>query len=393
MKKKAETISLDMLNVRRSLKLKFAAVIVVALLLNAPVSHFIVDLLERFEFMQGTFGVYINSVVNIGVVTLVLILLLNRMVVRPLNTLAEKLQQIAKGDLSVQVVYGSGDEIGRIYGEVEALKNSMREMIGHINRGAEQVAATSGSVKEMMQEALDSLQGISSAMQQVSASIQQVAADTQAMSSFSEQVSGAVDAGRQNMNGSVGHMDVIRDSVGKSASVVGQLDEQSRQINSIISVITGIAEQTNLLALNAAIEAARAGEHGRGFAVVADEVRELAEQSRKSAGEIVALVEQIGRKVNDSVEYIRDSEGSVARGADEIGRLEEVFGNISSTIEELGDRLQAIAGAVEEVSASTQQVSASSQKELSTIQEVNRMADEMTLTAADLREKARQFNL
>ncbi|HBX23972.1 MAG TPA: methyl-accepting chemotaxis protein [Desulfotomaculum sp.] len=393
-KKNLDTLnSIDILNVRRSLKIKFAAVTILVLLLGAPVSHFIISFLSRLDLLNGILGVYINTVINIAVVTIVLTLMLNRMVIRPFNNLIQKLKQMSEGDLTVELVHKSGDEVGQLYAQVSILKESIKDIIGKINGGTEKVTIASASLKNMMGEAMESLQVISSAMQQVSASIQQTAADTQAMSSFSEQVSAAVDSGKQNMSDSVTHLDKIKEDAGESVNLVKQLEHQSKEITGIIEVINGIAEQTNLLALNAAIEAARAGEHGKGFAVVAEEVRVLAEQSKKSAGEIVALVEQIKRKVNETADFIENNGNAVNEGAQKINNLNINFNIINEAIEELGTRIQGIAGAVEEVGASTEEVSASSHKELNAIGEVNKMAESLNGTAQELKESVNRFKI
>ncbi len=164
-------------------------------------------------------------------------------------------------------------------------------------------------------------------------------------------------------------MQAINRSVSQSAEVVSKLGESSKQIGEIVDVISGIAGQTNLLALNAAIEAARAGEQGRGFAVVADEVRKLAEQSHEAAQKIAHIVREIQTETTSVVTVMQQGTVDVARGSDVIISTGERFTAIVNLVEHLNSEIQ-------EISAASEQLSASSEEVVKSVDSVKHLAGE-----------------
>jgi methyl-accepting chemotaxis protein len=209
-------------------------------------------------------------------------------------------------------------------------------------------------------------------------------------------------------------MDAVRTGSHDAGVAIRDLGEKSERIGGIVAAITTIAEQTNLLALNAAIEAARAGEHGRGFAVVADEVRKLAEESRGAADSISALVGEIQTGTARAVEVVEDGARRTADGVATVEQAREAFLTLGASVQDMNGRVGQIAAAIEQIasssaqvqsdmtevaavaeqsSASSQQVSASTQQTSASTQEIAASAQELARTAEQLEQLVGQFSL
>jgi methyl-accepting chemotaxis protein len=209
-------------------------------------------------------------------------------------------------------------------------------------------------------------------------------------------------------------MESVRANATEAADAIGELAEKSRRIGDFIVTITGIAEQTNLLALNAAIEAARAGEQGKGFAVVADEVRQLAEESQTAAAEISTLVGEIQSETRKAVDVVAEGARRSTSGTEIVGRAREAFEAIEDTVREMTDRVTDIASGIEQIrtgtsrmrgdvgtvagvaeasSASTEQVSASTEQTSASAQEIAASAQQLAQTAEELNALVGMFQL
>lgn len=280
-----------------------------------------------------------------------------RAIDRPLRRMQEAVTQVGEGDMTVRVGYAGRDEIGEMavhldhtLGQVGEAVRKVSAIADQVAVNAEQLATSTHQLGESSRVQAQSMVEISGAVEQITGSIDAVSARTQESNRLSAQTSELVAHGDHAIGVAVGEMSRTAGLLSESASRVVTLSERSSEIGRIIDVIHGIADQTNLLALNAAIEAARAGEAGRGFAVVADEVRRLAEHTSSATAEIGGLIQAIQRETADAVKGMDLSREQMDRGvklADEAGA---VFARISDSTKGALEQARDIAAAIQEQS-------------------------------------------
>jgi methyl-accepting chemotaxis protein len=341
--------------------------------------------------------------------------------------------RIAGGDLRVDVEPKSErDALGIAF---QTMTVSLRRMIGDVVATASTVSDSSGTVVRTSDESGRAVAEIALAMAEITSGaedqLRMVSIATQSAGDMTHAVDASAEAALQSASAArearqlarkgvaaVAHaseaMTAVRDASRSASVAIGTLEGKSSQIGSIIQRITEIAEQTNLLALNAAIEAARAGEHGRGFAVVADEVRRLAENAGVAAGEIAGLIEEIQAETRTVVSIVSDGAARTEEGARTVEQTREAFERIDSAVVRMDERiaevaesargvasgaqtlqseLTEVAGVAERSSASSQQVSAATQQTSASTTQITASAHELQGSAAELQGLVARFQL
>jgi methyl-accepting chemotaxis protein len=336
---------------------------------------------SKIKLIWMTVGIVLLSILLIFITTMSL--------VNPLKHLAKNVELIGKGDLTVTIESNRKDEIGSLTDSFNQMLQELKRMIGVINQSSVRMSGTTSQllvsanetkgasneisiIMEHMASQVDtqykSLDDSAKIIEEVSDSINDIAVNSSVVTELSSKTQGEIEIGNQKVNNLVEQMNTISRSVNESSSSIMALLAHSKDIESIVEIIQGIASQTNLLALNAAIEAARAGEAGKGFAVVADEVRKLAEQSESSTVNIRNIIEKINSDTNITAEKMKVVLDDVKEGIHSVGETGNVFKNILGAIQEVNVKVQDVTATSEEMSAATEEITASA-KETASIAE------------------------
>ena len=343
---------------------------------------FVESVKEQTQLKIGAVSIAVERTKNISLALNIVMFLLTAVaaltiathISRPLNNIVRVAQAIAAGDLQKKTLTDfPNNEIGDMSYAVNQMVDDLRQIITQVTTASEQVAVASEHLSASTEQSTQLAIHIVSAVVEVTAgsthqalementatiitnmveAVQHIAETSSAVSAKAQNAFQVASAGEGVANEAIRQMEAINQSVSCSAEVVNKLGNSSRQIGEIIHVISGIAEQTNLLALNAAIEAARAGEQGRGFAVVASEVRKLAEQSHVAATKIAKMINEVQRETNVIVQMMNSGTQETSRGIAIISQTGKSFQNIVTVVEELEQQLQIISGEATGLSAS-----------------------------------------
>ena len=283
--------------------------------------------------------------------------LLNRVVVRPVVEMKNRLQDIAtgNGDLTKVLKESSDDELGECAHWFNSFVGKLRAMILEIFDNAGELRKASDSMEQIAQQTNTNVLRQQTETDQVATAMNQMAAAVQEVSRNATQAADAAlradDEARQGkdiMGQTSRAIDALAGEVETAGGVIQQLAKDSNDISVVLDVIRGIAEQTNLLALNAAIEAARAGEQGRGFAVVADEVRTLAERTQRSTQEIQKMIESLQRRAKDAVDVMQRGEYQAKASVEQAAQAEVSLQTITRVVCDISDMCTQIAAAAEQ---------------------------------------------
>ncbi|MEH7671545.1 methyl-accepting chemotaxis protein [Bacillus pumilus] len=354
---------------------------------------------------------------------------------KPLIELSESAEKISQGDLTQHIEVRTHDEIGKLAQSFNEMSAKLKQVIQAVQNSIENVAASSEELTASAGQTAQATEHITSSIEQFSnsnehqndmiekssvqlnemdRSLSHMVDTTSHMMESSIDSSKTAQAGGELVQKTAGQMQTIEQAVKEAELVIQGLEQKSKDITNILGVINGIADQTNLLALNAAIEAARAGEAGRGFSVVAEEVRKLAEQSGSSSKEIESLTNEIVEEIKKSQNMFKQVAGEVQSGLDITDETKISFEKITDKTSEMTEQMKQMNGTAKELShgsndishavnqikelsressAGFQDIAASAEEQLASMEEISSSSATLSQMAEELRELIKQFKI
>lgn len=357
---------------------------------------------------------YRSAFVSMTVIALVAIALgvgiawvITRSIVGPLNEAVNVAKKISTGDLTSRIHVSGKDETAHLMTALKEMNKSLGRIISGVKNASDSVGQNAALLSGAMDHAAsqvrtqnERIMAVSAAVEQMSASIGEITHGAQGVRDASEQSRGIARENDQNVTQSMAATQRVVQAVEFSGSAIGELSNSIHKITEFTQVINSIADQTNLLALNATIEAARAGEQGRGFAVVADEVRVLSQRTTTSTSQIASMINSVKQRATEATVSMDRVKLEVAAGsrlvettAASIRKINEAADRVSELTHHIADATREQNGATEEAARNMEHVAQLAEQSFATLKQLDQAAGKLTGTCAELRELVAQFKL
>ncbi|MGR6750215.1 methyl-accepting chemotaxis protein [Aeromonas veronii] len=348
---------------------------------------------------------------TVGALTLLFVVivawLLIRQIRNPVMTLLEQTRQVAAGNLTSQLDMKqfSHDELGKLAQGFNEMQSNLRMLVNEVSGSVVQLGAAAEEISAVAEQSANNmgaqqheLNQLATAMNEMQATVQEVARNTNDAASAATSASDTAAQGSETVNDSIGRIEKVATAIEETALVIRQLGDDSRNIGMVLEAIQGIAEQTNLLALNAAIEAARAGEQGRGFAVVADEVRTLAKRTQDSTSQINQIISELQQRANEAGVTMQQSQDMMSETVHTAREAGASIAEISSSVNSISHMNIQIATATEEQGAVSEElnrnvvnISNASEEVATGAKQMAQACNDLNLLATQLQEVVRKF--
>jgi methyl-accepting chemotaxis protein len=314
-----------------------------------------------------------------AIISIIISILMKSIIIAPINRTVEVIEGVAQGDLTRRIDVISKDEIGALAEHfnhlVEKLHNAIMQVAGSSNEVSSAASMLDNATEHMatgVEEAAMQVNSVAAASEEMSKTTSEIAHNCVVAAKSSEKANSSASSGEKIIQETIEVMNRINNRVKETSDIIKNLGVRSDQIGEIVGLINDVADQTNLLALNAAIEAARAGEHGRGFAVVADEVRKLAERTSDATKEIRETIQSMQSETKKAVVSMEDGVNDVGQGTVEAAKSGEALKDILHQISKVTSEINQIAVASEEETATTNEIASSIQQISQVMQETSR---------------------
>ena len=354
---------------------------------------------DRVSLLTNSIYVLSIGAVIAGLVLSVVIgLLIARSVSRGVSALEQATSRLAKGDLTARAECNSKDELGEVAGAFNHMAGDFASLIGELRQSADQVAGaaatlstTSDRVSEVSKAQVDGAGSAANFIEDLNAAVKEIAQRADGAVTAADEANAMSDHGQRVVAGAVQGIQQVASTVSETAGLMAALGQRSNQIGQIIQVIRGIAEQTNLLALNAAIEAARAGEQGRGFAVVADEVRNLAERTAGATAEISDMIKAIQSETGSAVAAMETGSRQVEGGVEQANQAMLALQQINGSVKRVVEMIQGIAAATRSQSQATDSITLRVEQISEMAKDNSKHIDQATQASHDLHKLSAHF--
>lgn len=342
----------------------------------------------------------LNRIILIGTLAFLLLgtvlLFVSFGIINSLKVNQNQLNNMAQGDFSQEIpakFLNKEDELGEMARAVAHTQESIKKVLTEMSQASLEVAGTSQQLSASTEETSASIQEIASTSNQFASTVEQMNSNSQVMVESANQILAATTAGSEGVTDAISSTEELKNQMQEIALTVESLGKQSHEISEIVEVITGIAEQTNLLALNAAIEAARAGEHGRGFAVVADEVRNLAEQSAGSTTRITNLIQNIQAETERTIAGIDQGANQAEKNAEIVSETGNLMAEIIDSINNIIAQIEGVSLGITEINLGSHEMAATTEEQSASIDSVAQAAQNLSNMSEHLQQLVAQFKL